>query len=70
MKYVCKVSSDAHKQVMLYAKPGRMEYQCESVFWITATAWAAVAMVVHAYAALAITQRYCTMVTLPPPTVD
>ncbi|GBP04384.1 Xaa-Pro dipeptidase, partial [Eumeta japonica] len=32
MKYVCKVSSDAHKQVMLYAKPGRMEYQCESVF--------------------------------------
>ncbi|CAG9788144.1 unnamed protein product [Diatraea saccharalis] len=32
MKYVCKISSDAHKQVMLYAKPGLMEYQCESVF--------------------------------------
>ncbi|XP_028027414.1 xaa-Pro dipeptidase-like [Bombyx mandarina] len=32
MRYVCKVSSDAHKQVMLYAKPGRMEYQCESIF--------------------------------------
>ncbi|KAG6463381.1 hypothetical protein O3G_MSEX013838 [Manduca sexta] len=32
MRYVCKVSSDAHKQVMLYAKPGLMEYQCESVF--------------------------------------
>ncbi|CAG9583285.1 unnamed protein product [Danaus chrysippus] len=32
MRYICKVSSDAHKQVMLYAKPGLMEYQCESVF--------------------------------------
>ncbi|XP_050677461.1 xaa-Pro dipeptidase [Leptidea sinapis] len=32
MRYVCKVSSDAHKQVMLYAKPGLKEYQCESVF--------------------------------------
>ncbi|KAJ8719684.1 hypothetical protein PYW08_011859 [Mythimna loreyi] len=32
MRYVCKISSDAHKQVMLYAKPGRKEYQCESVF--------------------------------------
>lgn len=32
LRYVCKVSSDAHKQVMLYAKPGRKEYQCESVF--------------------------------------
>ncbi|XP_068629258.1 xaa-Pro dipeptidase isoform X1 [Battus philenor] len=32
MRYVCKISSDAHKQVMLHAKPGLMEYQCESVF--------------------------------------
>ncbi|XP_061376800.1 xaa-Pro dipeptidase [Danaus plexippus] len=32
MRYICKVSSDAHKQVMLYAKPGLLEYQCESVF--------------------------------------
>ncbi|XP_049875085.1 xaa-Pro dipeptidase [Pectinophora gossypiella] len=32
MRYVCKVSSDAHKQVMLVARPGLMEYQCESVF--------------------------------------
>ncbi|CAH0686254.1 unnamed protein product [Spodoptera exigua] len=32
LRYVCKVSSDAHKQVMLYTKPGRKEYQCESVF--------------------------------------
>ncbi|XP_072931446.1 xaa-Pro dipeptidase [Epargyreus clarus] len=32
MRYVCKVSSDAHKEVMLYAKPGLKEYQCESVF--------------------------------------
>ncbi|KAM3961517.1 dipeptidase C [Aphomia sociella] len=32
MRYVCKVSSDAHKQVMLYTKPGLMEYQCESIF--------------------------------------
>nr|XP_049700229.1 xaa-Pro dipeptidase isoform X1 [Helicoverpa armigera] len=32
LRYVCKISSDAHKQVMLYAKPGRKEYQCESVF--------------------------------------
>ncbi|XP_053608429.1 xaa-Pro dipeptidase [Plodia interpunctella] len=32
MRYVCKVSSDAHKQVMLFARPGLMEYQCESVF--------------------------------------
>ncbi|KAI5646234.1 metallopeptidase family m24 domain-containing protein [Phthorimaea operculella] len=32
MRYVCKVSSDAHKQVMLYARPGLMEYQCESIF--------------------------------------
>lgn len=32
MRYVCKVSSDAHKQVMLFAKPGLKEYQCESVF--------------------------------------
>ncbi|CAB3255794.1 unnamed protein product [Arctia plantaginis] len=32
MRYVCKVSSDAHKQVMLYVKPGLKEYQCESVF--------------------------------------
>ncbi|XP_045536812.1 xaa-Pro dipeptidase [Papilio machaon] len=32
MRYICKTSSDAHKKVMLYAKPGRMEYQCESVF--------------------------------------
>ncbi|KAG7302038.1 hypothetical protein JYU34_013493 [Plutella xylostella] len=32
MRYVCKVSSDAHKQVMLYARPGVSEYQCESVF--------------------------------------
>ncbi|XP_075976769.1 dipeptidase C [Anticarsia gemmatalis] len=32
MRYVCKVSSDAHKQVMLYAKPELKEYQCESVF--------------------------------------
>ncbi|KAJ2951462.1 hypothetical protein O0L34_g13614 [Tuta absoluta] len=32
MRYVCKVSSDAHKQVMLFARPGLMEYQCESIF--------------------------------------
>ncbi|XP_047997768.1 xaa-Pro dipeptidase isoform X1 [Leguminivora glycinivorella] len=32
MRYVVKVSSDAHKQVMLFAKPGLMEYQCESIF--------------------------------------
>ncbi|XP_041981280.1 xaa-Pro dipeptidase [Aricia agestis] len=32
MRYVCKVSSDAHKQVMLYTRPGIMEYQCEAVF--------------------------------------
>ncbi|XP_013194962.1 xaa-Pro dipeptidase [Amyelois transitella] len=32
LRYVCKVSSDAHKQVMLFARPGLMEYQCESVF--------------------------------------
>ncbi|XP_059045139.1 xaa-Pro dipeptidase [Achroia grisella] len=32
MRYICKVSSDAHKQVMLYTKPGLMEYQCESIF--------------------------------------
>ncbi|XP_026330800.1 xaa-Pro dipeptidase-like, partial [Hyposmocoma kahamanoa] len=32
LRYVCKVSSDAHKQVMLYTKPGLREYQCESVF--------------------------------------
>ncbi|CAH0727092.1 unnamed protein product, partial [Brenthis ino] len=32
MRYVCKVSSDAHKQVMLYTRPGLIEYQCESVF--------------------------------------
>ncbi|KAL0829227.1 hypothetical protein ABMA28_004054 [Loxostege sticticalis] len=32
MRYVCKISSDAHKQVMLHTKPGLMEYQCESVF--------------------------------------
>ncbi|XP_026730893.1 xaa-Pro dipeptidase isoform X2 [Trichoplusia ni] len=32
LRYVCKVSSDAHKKVMLYAKPGLQEYQCEAVF--------------------------------------
>ncbi|XP_077286608.1 dipeptidase C [Arctopsyche grandis] len=32
MRYVAKVSSDAHKEVMLYALPERTEYQCESVF--------------------------------------
>ncbi|KAI8432302.1 hypothetical protein MSG28_004722 [Choristoneura fumiferana] len=32
MRYVVKVSSDAHKQVMLFTKPGLIEYQCESIF--------------------------------------
>ncbi|CAH0625532.1 unnamed protein product [Chrysodeixis includens] len=32
LRYVCKVSSDAHKKVMLYVKPGAKEYECEAVF--------------------------------------
>lgn len=32
LRYVAKVSSDAHKKVMLYVRPGRTEYECESVF--------------------------------------
>nr|XP_026493897.1 xaa-Pro dipeptidase [Vanessa tameamea] len=32
MRYICKISSDAHKQVMLFTRPGLIEYQCESVF--------------------------------------
>ncbi|XP_065166338.1 xaa-Pro dipeptidase [Atheta coriaria] len=32
MKYVTKVSSQAHRKVMRMAKPGKSEYQCESTF--------------------------------------
>ncbi|KAI4468929.1 xaa-pro aminopeptidase 3 [Holotrichia oblita] len=32
MRYVTKASSEAHRKVMRYAKPGMFEYQCESEF--------------------------------------
>ncbi|KAL0279124.1 UNVERIFIED_CONTAM: hypothetical protein PYX00_000741 [Menopon gallinae] len=32
LRYVNKVSSDAHKMVMKRVRPGLMEYQCESIF--------------------------------------
>lgn len=32
LRYVAKVSSDAHMQVMRHIKPGMKEYQCESKF--------------------------------------
>lgn len=32
IKYVVEVSSEAHKKVMRFAKPGKSEYQCESEF--------------------------------------
>lgn len=32
LKYVCKVSSDAHKKVMKFVKPGVTEFQAESEF--------------------------------------
>jgi len=32
MRYVCRISADAHKEVMKAAKPGMMEYQLEALF--------------------------------------
>lgn len=32
LKYVTEVSSAAHRKVMRMARPGKMEYQCESEF--------------------------------------
>lgn len=32
MRYVARVSSEAHKTVMLHIEPGMTEYQCESMF--------------------------------------
>ncbi|XP_065203567.1 xaa-Pro dipeptidase [Planococcus citri] len=32
MRYVARISSEAHKTLMRKAKPGIMEYQCESIF--------------------------------------
>ncbi|XP_022915555.2 xaa-Pro dipeptidase [Onthophagus taurus] len=32
LRYVAKASSEAHRKVMRYVKPGRSEYQCESQF--------------------------------------
>ncbi|XP_055390531.1 xaa-Pro dipeptidase-like [Condylostylus longicornis] len=32
LRYVAKISSDAHKEVMKSIKPGMTEYQCESIF--------------------------------------
>lgn len=32
MRYVISISSEAHRKVMRFAKPGKSEYQCESIF--------------------------------------
>lgn len=32
MRYVCKLSAEAHKAVMRAAKPGKMEYELESLY--------------------------------------
>lgn len=32
MRYVARISSEAHKAVMKSTKPGLMEYQCEATF--------------------------------------
>lgn len=32
MRYVCSISSDAHKSIMMYIEEGMTEYQCESIF--------------------------------------
>ncbi|KAK0181548.1 hypothetical protein PV327_003824 [Microctonus hyperodae] len=32
LRYVCKISSDAHKMIMKSVRPGMMEFQCEAIF--------------------------------------